>query len=243
MTDLRLELRSDAAPISAKRAVLAAPRVGVGRALRGAVADFYEHSWRLVLLNGALSAFAFSFLLATQYLPLSLALALLAIALGPPVLALAHCAVTIVQTDDLQLGDFARGLRLHWRRGFALGSLAAGFVLLTVIAFSFYAGRSTSAWPLAFLVLYLTGLLGVLQLPLWPLAVVRRELPLRRVLRDAALATARRPRASLGLAAALLLVNVLGVAAAVLPFLTMTVAYSFLATAHFFVPRERTGEA
>lgn len=34
-----------------------------------------------------------------------------------------------------------------------------------------------------------------------------------------------------------LLVNLAGVAAAVMPFLTLTVAYSFLAVAHFALPR------
>jgi hypothetical protein len=36
----------------------------------------------------------------------------------------------------------------------------------------------------------------------------------------------------------LLLVNLAGVAAAVMPFLTITVAYSFVAVAHFVVPAE-----
>jgi hypothetical protein len=36
---------------------------------------------------------------------------------------------------------------------------------------------------------------------------------------------------------ALLLVNAAGIAAAVMPFLTLTVAYTFLATAHFVLPR------
>lgn len=237
MTDVRLHA-SEASGLATRKVASRGPRLRVATALGAALRDFYDHSWRLVLLNAGLSAFALVLLVATQFLALPLALVLLAVALGPPALALAHCAVTVVREDDLELADFLRGLRLHWRRGLALGSLVAAFLALTVAAAVFYGSRGGSAWPLAFVVLYLAGLFGVVQLPLWPLAVVERELPLRAVLRDAALAAARRPGASVGLAVALLVVNVLGIAAAVLPFLTMTIAYSFLASARFFVPRE-----
>ncbi len=194
-------------------------------------------------MNSALATFGLAIVIATQTVPLTLAIALLVVALGPPAIALMHSAVTVVETSDVTIADFARGLRLHWRRGLALGALAAAFFILTLIAVAFYAGEGVLAWSLAILVLYLAGLFGVLQLFLWPLAVCERELPLRAVLRDAALAAARRPGASVGLAAALLVVNVLGIAAAVLPFLTMTIAYSFLAAAHFVLPQRRTKEA
>ena len=46
-------------------------------------------------------------------------------------------------------------------------------------------------------------------------------------------------RVILGLA--LLLLNVAGVAAAVMPFLTLTVAYTFLVTARFFITPEEEG--
>ena len=69
-------------------------------------------------------------------------------------------------------------------------------------------------------------------------AVADPERPLRVVARDAATVGARRPGATLLLGLSLLLVNLLGIAAAVMPFLTLTVAYSFLAVAHFVVPPE-----
>ena len=241
MSDLRIPLPAGEAAVGA--AVVHAHPPGVRRALRRALGDFYDHSWRLVLLNGALSGVALLFLLATQYLPIALALALTVVALGPFVLALVHCAVTIVQTGDLRLADFARGLRLHWRRGLALGALAAVLLALTVLAVLFYGGRGALAWPLAILVLYAAGIVGVVQVALLPLAVTRPESPLRAVAREAVLLCARRPGPSVGLAAALLLVNALGVAAAVLPFLTMTIAYSFLAAAHFFLAPGSTEEA
>ena len=58
--------------------------------------------------------------------------------------------------------------------------------------------------------------------------------------RDAGRFVAVRPGATLLLGLALFLVNAAGVAAAVMPFLTLTVAYTFLATAHFVLPREET---
>ena len=39
-----------------------------------------------------------------------------------------------------------------------------------------------------------------------------------------------------------MLVNLAGVAAALIPFLTLTIAYSFLAAAHFALPREPVPE-
>jgi hypothetical protein len=46
-----------------------------------------------------------------------------------------------------------------------------------------------------------------------------------------------------GLGVALFLVNVAGLIAALIPFLTLTVAYSFLAAAHFALPRNPMREA
>jgi hypothetical protein len=212
----------------------------VGTALRKAVRGFYEHSLRLVLLNTALSLVAVTILVLATY---STAALLLLLVLGPLAAALMHCAVTVVRDDDLQLADAVAGLRLHWRRGLALGALAAAFIFLTVMAVGFYAGRGVLAWPLAVFTLYLAGLVGVFQLSLWPLAVLEGERRLRTVLRDAALTLLRRPFAFTGLGLALLAVNLLGLAAAILPFLTMTIAYSFLAAAYFTLPPNPVQEA
>jgi hypothetical protein len=99
------------------------------------------------------------------------------------------------------------------------------------------------AWPLAALCIYLLLLFAVFQLALWPLAVFESERPLGAVARDAAFSLVRRPLGFVGLAVALLLVNVIGVAAAILPFLTLTIAYSFLVSAHFALPKNPAREA
>lgn len=212
----------------------------VGASLRAALRDFYDQSWRLLVLNTALTSAAVAITSLAFYTPLALALVL---GLGPLAAALMHCAVTIVREDDLRLSDALVGLGLHWRRGFVLGLIWIAAAGLTVLAFGFYAGAGTLAWPLAMVVLYCALLFAVYQLSLWPLAVFEREAPFRVVLLDAAVALVRRPAASVGLAFALLLVNLAGLAAAVIPFLTLTIAYSFLAAAHFALPRELAPEA
>jgi hypothetical protein len=212
----------------------------VGDSLRAALRDFYDQSWRLLVLNTALSTAAIAIAWAALYTPLALALV---IVLGPLAAALMHCAVTLVREDDLRLRDAVVGVGLHWRRGLALGLLGIVAAGLTVTAISFYASAGTLAWPLAMLVLYLALLFAVYQLPLWPLAVFERDRPFKRVLADAAIALIRRPAASVGLAVTLMLVNLAGIAAAVIPFLTLTIAYSFLAAAHFALPRELAPEA
>jgi hypothetical protein len=216
------------------------PRPTVGTALRKALRGFYEQSFRLVVVNTALSAVALSILVLATYVTAAVVLLVL---LGPMAAALMHCAVTIAQDDDLALADAITGLRRHWRRGFLLAALAAVFVVLTLTAVSFYARQGALAWPLAVLTLYLTVLFGVFQLSLWPLAIFERERSFRSVLGDAAVVLLRRPLGFTGLAAALLVINLVGLAAAILPFLTMTIAYSFLAAAYFVLPPSPQQEA
>jgi hypothetical protein len=205
-----------------------------GASLRLAVGDLFRNSWRLVPVNAALGAVLVFSAYAAIAVHAFLALAVLA---GPIGLALAHCSVTLVRTGNLELADAWEGLRLHWRRG--LGFAAAGLflVVLGALAVHFYT-RSSVGWPLAFLTLYLLVLVGIYGALLATVAVAHPERPLRVIARQAAMVGAQRPGATLLLGLALLLVNLAGIAAAVMPFLTVTVAYSFLAVAHFVVPPE-----
>jgi hypothetical protein len=207
--------------------------MSVGAALRGALRDLYDQSWRLVILNSALSAVVLAVLVLASYAPIAL---VLCIALGPLVAGLMHCAVSLVRDEEFRLGNAVEGVRLHWRRGLELAALAGVVVSAGVVAVRSYGSAGALTWPLAFVVMYLLALFVVFQLFLWPLAVVERERPLRGLLADAAVALVRRPGASVGLALALLLINLLGAAAAVLPLLTVTVAYSFVAAARFALP-------
>ena len=207
-------------------------------ALRQALRDLYEQSWRLVILNSVLSAAVLAVLVMASYAPVAL---VLGIGVGPLVAALMHCAVSLVRDGELRLGSAIEGVRLHWRRGLQLAALAGLVVVAGVVAVRTYGSAGALTWPLAFVVAYLLALFLVFQLLLWPLAVAERDRPLQRVLTDAGVALVRRPGASVGLAFALLLVNALGAAAAVLPLLTVTVAYSFVAAARFALPQLEEG--
>lgn len=207
--------------------------MSVRAALRQALRDMYEQSWRLVILNSALSAAVLAVLVLASYAPVAL---VLGVGVGPLVAALMHCAVLLVREQDLRLGCAVEGVRLHWLRGLQLAALVGVVVLAGIVAVRTYGSSGALALPLAFVAAYLLALFLVFQLLLWPLAVAERDRSLRDVLADAGVALLRRPRPAVGLAFVLLVINALGAAAAVLPLLTMTVAYSFVAAARFALP-------
>jgi hypothetical protein len=201
-------------------------------ALRSALRDLYENSWRLVVLNVVLAALTLAAAIAASYAQPAL---LLIVALGPFAAAFMHCAVTLQQTDRLRIGEVLVGLRLHWRRGLALGTLVSAAAILGVVAVPFWAQRGGAALPLAVVAVYVAAMFALWQIHVWPLAVARGDDDLAAVFRHAATGLGRRPFATLSLAVMLLLVNLLG-AIGVLPVLTFTLAFSALAAAHFVLP-------
>ena len=203
---------------------------GVGEVLRRAARDFYEESWRLVLLNSLLSGYVLLVLAAATFVPPALVLLLGA---GWPAAALVSAAVIVVETGSLTFIEVTESVRRSWRRGVVLAGMLAAAVVATLISFRFYGDAGTLTWPLAVVVLYLAAIFLVYQLLLWPLAVRDCDRPLGDVAGEAAIVLLRRPLAVLGLGLALLVVNVVGLVLAVLPLLTMTIAYSVLAAARF----------
>jgi hypothetical protein len=199
-----------------------------GRALSVALRDFYRNSWRLLPFNAAVGAVLVLAGIGAVATRAALLVALLA---GPLLAAVAHCAVTLTRTGNLTLADGVEGLRLHWRRGLALGAAGGALLFLGVLAVHVY-GR-TPLWPLSFVTIYLLVVLGIYQLVLWTLAIAQPAAPLRQVAREAARFVATRPRSTLTLGLLLLVINAAGIAAGAMPFLTLTVAFSFLAAAHF----------
>lgn len=198
-----------------------------------ALRDFYANSWRLFVVNAALGAALAMSVLAALAFPLA---AVFVVAVGPIAAALVHCAVTLVRTGNLELADAWCGFRLHWRRGLVLASLGAAVVALGVLGIRFY--TTTSLWPLAFLALYVLVLLAIFQLVLWTIAIARPDRSLSVVARESAVLAVARPGQWLMLGLSLLLVNVAGIAVAVMPFLTLTIAYTFLVTARVLVTPE-----
>ena len=194
--------------------------------LRAALGDAYHHSVRLVLLNCAVGVVVVAAAAAAAYV---LPAVLIVLAAGPLVAALVHCAVVVASTGDLEWADAREGLHLHWRRGLGLGALGAAGVGLGVVAIRFYAQHGL--WPVAALSAYLLAIFCVWQLVAWPLAITGAARPLARAARE----LLRRPRAALGFGVVLVVLNTLG-AVAIIPILTLTLAYSFLAAAHFVLP-------
>jgi len=209
------------------------------RAFGVAAADLYHQSWRLVVLNLMLGAAVLAVVLASLAVRAAIVLAVL---IGPVAASVMHCTVTLAQTEDLRMGEALIGLRLHWRRGLVLGVLLAFAVAAGALAISFYAHAGRWAWPLAALTIYLLLAFGVVQLALWPLAVFEPAKSFADVVKDAAVDVLRRPIGFALLGLGLLLVNAVGVAAAIIPFLTLTIAYSFLVSAHFALPKNPARE-
>jgi hypothetical protein len=207
-----------------------------GVALQLALRDCYENSWRLVPVNAALGAL----LVAVAVFGYAVhALLVLVVLAGPVAAALVHCSVKLVRTGNLASSDAVVGLRLHWRRGLVLGAAGGAFALLATVALHVYS-HSRLVWPLTFVTAYAIVLLAIYQVVLWTLAIAEPEQPLRTVASEAAVLAATRPGSTLLLGLALLLVNAAGIAAAVMPFLTLTLAYTFVAVAHFALPRPIT---
>lgn len=206
--------------------------MGAGGALRAAFVDFYHQSWRLAAFNTVLSVTA----LAIVYLTLFVhpAFLLLVVLMGPLAASLMHCSVWLAQNDELRFRDALTGLKLHWRRGLVLASVTLLVAWLAVLALRFY---GTHQWLFTVFVVDVLALFAVLQLLVWPRAVYERERALQNVFGDALSDFLSRPLSTLAFAAVLMIVNVLGIAAGVMPFLTLTIAFSFLATAHFALPR------
>ena len=209
---------------------------GVGDAMRSAFGDFYRQSWRLVPVNAALALSGLVILLASSYRPAAVAGLVL---LGLPAAALMHCAVALAGGGEIRLVTALHGARAHWRAGLEVASLAAVLALLGLHATAFYAGGSLLGLVLAFTALYVLLLGGLLLLVLLAVRVAEPKRTARECAARVMTLVAPRPAATCALGAALALVNLAGIAAALMPFLTLTIAYSFLAVARFALEEGR----
>jgi hypothetical protein len=207
----------------------------VRAALRKALVDTYQSSLRLLVLNTALSLAVVLIVLFVSAFPLVLFVAPLAA--GPIVGALVHCVVTLIREEEFRLGDAFDGLRRFWKRGVALGGLSGLVLLLGALAVTFYASERHRVLPLAVLAVYVAALFLLVLLVAWLFAIAEPEASVPDALRRASVLALRSPARLLLLGAALLLVNLAG-AVTVVPLLTLTIAYSFLATARLVLPPE-----
>ena len=207
----------------------------VAGALRSALVDTYHFSWRLLIVNTSLSVAVALIVLFVSTFPLVLFLAPLLV--GPIVAGLVHCVVTLIRDEEFQLSDAFVGLRRFWMRGFLLGGLSGAVLLLGALAVMFYGSERHRVLPLAVLAVYVVALLSLVLLIGWLFAIAEPDVGIAGALHRAWLLALRSPARLLVLGTALFLVNLAG-AVTVLPFLTLTIAYSFLATARLVLPTE-----
>ena len=201
----------------------------VRAALSAALGDTYRQSLRLLVVNTAVTAVLAAVVLVVSAFPLVLFVAPLVA--GPVLAALVHCAVTLVRDEELELANAAEGLRTFWKRGLALGAVTGAVLLAGALAVTFYASDEHRVLPLAGFCAYVTGIAFLLVLFAWLFAVAEPEETLGTALRAAALLALRSPLRLFTLGLALFVVNVAGIVT-VLPVLTLTIAFSFVAAAH-----------
>ena len=205
----------------------------VRAALSAALGDTYRNSLRLLVVNTAVSAVIAAAVLFVSAFPLVLFVAPLVA--GPVIAALVHCVVTLVREEELELANAAEGLRRFWKRGLALGAVTGAVLLAGALSVTFYASEGHRVLPLAGFCAYVIAIVFLLVLLGWLFAVAEPEESVGAALRSAALLALRSPLQLLVLGLVLLVVNVAGIVT-VLPILTLTIAYSFLAAAHLVLP-------
>lgn len=209
--------------------------IGVGRAFREAITDFYFNSWRLAPANLAWAAVALLVLVAAGiWLPLSLLVAFTAV----PLAGLHRMAAMIVRGHGTSLSDFATGMR-----DLAVPALTAGLsaaILAAVFAVNIGVGLALDGpigWFLAASALYAEVALAMLALAFWPILADpdRAHLSLRRRLTLAGLVCLTRPGRIL--VVTLLLAAVLAGSVVLLAGIALVgVAYAGLVATRFVLP-------
>ena len=143
--------------------------MSVGSALRSALGDMYRHSWRLLVVNSAVSAVVCVVVLVVSAFPLVLLVA--PVFAGPVAAALVYCVAVLIRDGSFELTDALYGLRRFWRQGFALGGLFGASLLLGALAVTFYSSAEHRAVPLAVLSVYVVAIVCLILLVAWPLAI------------------------------------------------------------------------
>ncbi len=207
----------------------------VRSALRAALVDTYQFSWRLFVLNTALSAGVVLIVVLVSAFPLVLFVAPLVT--GPLAAALVHSVITLIREQELHLSDAVAGVRRFWKRGLVLGGISGLVLLFGVLAVTFYASERHRVLPLAVLAVYVVAIALLVLLVAWLFAIADPKDSVAVAFRRASSLMLRSPTRMLVFGAALFLVNLAG-AVTVVPILTLTLAYSFLATARLVLPPE-----
>jgi uncharacterized membrane protein YesL len=192
----------------------------IGKALM----DVYDNMFVLLLLNliwMLLTALPLSFFISTLQavgetptmadgapVMLFLISLLLVLLSGPPTYALAVLMRRVTEFESISTRDFLRAIRDHYRRAWLVGLISVVGTTLLLINLWFYA--NLPGWGVALVPLFLMILLLwlIMQLFLFPMAVITEGGP-GRVLRNAAIVVFRHPGLSLSTGIVALLIAAL----------------------------------
>jgi hypothetical protein len=204
-------------------------------ALRAAATDFYFHSWRLLPANVLWAAVVLAILAAALLLP---ALILLAPLAALPIAGIFRTATRIVRGESVSFWDGLEAWRGEVRPALALGS---GLLAATVVlAFNVVTGLfSDSMLGWAFATLAFWGLVGgwLYAWVAWPILLdpARATIPARQRLRLAALLALAHP-IRIGALGLILFALCVASTIAIVPLLTVSVAFSALVSARYVLP-------
>ncbi len=129
-------------------------------------------------------------------LGLSLGLLMLVLLTAPTTLALYSFTIEINRREKVEFGEFWRGLKQYYRRGWVIGLLNVAFVVLSFFNLTFYLSPSIANSPLWLIVIvwgYIAFSWFCMQLYIWPLAVRMDKFKLGGLLRNAFLGAFKYP--------------------------------------------------
>jgi hypothetical protein len=203
--------------------------------LRAAATDFYFHSWRLLPANVLWAAVVLAILAAALLSP---PLVLLAPLAALPIAGIFRMATRIVRGESVSFWDGMDAWRGEVRPALALGT---GLVVaLVVLGFNLVSGLfsdSMLGWALATLALWGLVAAWLYAWVAWPILLdpARRTSPGRERLRLAALLVLAHP-IRVGALGLILIVLLLASTVAMVPLLTVSVAFSALVSARYVLP-------
>jgi hypothetical protein len=204
-------------------------------ALRAAATDFYFHSWRLLPANILWAAVVLGILAAALLLPPLILLAPLA---ALPIAGIFRMATRIVRGESVSFWDGLDAWRGEVRPALALGT---GLVVaLVVLGFNVVSGLVSDGllgWALATLAFWGLVAAWLYAWVAWPILLdpARVTSPARQRLRLAALLVLAHPL-RVGALGLVLLVLCVASAVAMVPLLTVSVAFSALVSARYVLP-------
>jgi uncharacterized membrane protein YesL len=211
----------------------AAPRLP--GAVRAAVTDFLEHSWRLVAANLAWGVGVLALLAASAATPLAWLLAPL---LALPTVGIYRTAALIVRGQPVSIREGFAAWGRFGARALLVGTLLVGCVV--VLATNLVSGleaRGVVGWSLATFAGWGLAATGVLAAIVWPLLVdpTRSEMGLRGILRLTALLALAYPLRFGALAVLLLALVALSTLAVVLV-LSVSIGLAALVACRYVLP-------